>query len=163
MAKRTDVLLGLILVAVAGGWITAAYLTIPEANIPGTPGPQAFPLLLGLALALLGGWLAVSGLLHRTGGEVAAATEQRDPGFLQELKVVGTGFGLLLVYGFGMDKLGFLLITPPVVIVVLRLFFRERSWRKILANAVGLSIGVYLVFDVLLQAHLPKGDWIQLF
>ena len=159
--RKADLWLGSVLVALAVAWLAAIDLTVPTTNVPGTPGPQAFPILLGISLLILGTWLIIATLL--AGPHSRTSAEKLAPVTRREIQIVAAGFGLLLVWGFAMDQIGFLLATPPMVAVTLRWFLKENNWRKILINSVGLTLGTYVVFELLLKANLPHGNWIQIF
>ena len=72
--------------------------------------------------------------------------------------VAGT-FGLLTLYAFLLDKVGFLAGTPIVMVLVLAVLLRSRRWLSVVSLAVGFTLGCWLVFDVLLGTPLPRGTW----
>jgi putative tricarboxylic transport membrane protein len=152
--------LGIVLMATAGIWSWLVLTTISPNGMPGAPGPRAFPLLLGGLLGLLGLALATASLTRTTPeGQEALPVDRlrRD-----ELVVVGGGFAIFLLYAFLMDKIGFLLATPVVVILALRLLIGIRKWPRILLVSIGLTLGCYVVFGTLMQANLPHGAWFSL-
>ena len=62
----------------------------------------------------------------------------------------------LLAYGFGMDYLGFLVSTFIFLVFLLRMIEPQRWSLVLLESALASGIS-YLVFDIWLQAQLPKG------
>jgi putative tricarboxylic transport membrane protein len=151
--------LALLLLAIVWTWIVVT--TLPSAEVEGEAGPRGFPLLLGLALGALGLYLSISGFLGRAeggGDEVRVA-----PVTGREARIVGLTFVLLVAYAFLLDKIGFLVATPLMLVAALWLLVGEHSWVKILLITVGLTLGTYLVFGVLLQTKLPEGAWLDLF
>jgi hypothetical protein len=67
-----------------------------------------------------------------------------------------------VLYAFLMDKVGFLLATPIVVVLALRGLMGVRGWFRIALVAAALTIGCDLVFGTLMQANLPQGTWMSL-
>jgi putative tricarboxylic transport membrane protein len=113
---------------------------------PISPQPGFFPfleglMLIGLSLILM--ILAWQGRGQRSEG----LGEIRRPVYL----VVGIG-----VYVFLLDPLGYVLATIPMAALVLWIL-GLRSWRAIGLVSVGLSIGTYLLFALLLGIELPRG------
>ena len=116
------------------------------------PGPGFFPFIAGSIVAILG--LAI----HLQSRSKATAREPRerlwtDPKRIQ--KMVFTTLALL-AYGFGMDYLGFLVSTFIFLVFLLRMIEPQR-WSLVLLESALASAISYLVFDVWLQAQLPKG------
>ena len=62
---RSDRWLGPLLSVLSLGWLVLAYLYIPDSNVPGEPGPRAFPNVLGYALLTLGLMMTMSGFTRR--------------------------------------------------------------------------------------------------
>lgn len=157
--KRVDRWLAAALLAFAGLWSWAVLATIPGPQAPGEPGPQQFPLLLGAGLALLALWVLGATFAPAKDG---AADEGR-PTTRREVRVVGATFALLLLYGFLMARIGFVLATPVVLVLAMAGLLGRRNWRGILAIAFGFTAACHVIFNVLLQANLPHGTWISLF
>jgi putative tricarboxylic transport membrane protein len=156
---HVDRWLGPVLVLLAVGWSWTVLQTIPADEIPGEAGARDFPLLLGVALGVLGLIMTLSAFFGRA--ETGAREERIAPVSRQEANSVGFTVLLLVAYAFLLDKIGFLVATPIVVVAALRLIAGERSWPKILLVAAGLTIGSYLLFGVLMHANLPRGTWLQ--
>jgi putative tricarboxylic transport membrane protein len=156
--QRVDRWLGLVLFLFALAWCGIVVTTIPP-GFEGEPGPRGFPLLLGIALGALGLCLSTSAFLGRAGLE--ADQDRIEPVSRSEVRVVGLTILVFLAYAFLLDKLGFLVATPAMVALALWLIAGQRSWAKVLLLAAGISIGSYLVFGILIAAHLPEGAWLQ--
>jgi len=142
-------------------WLWLAYQYIPGARTETEPGPRAFPVLLGAALFALGLLVTVSAFFSarrpRAGEDLVAAVTRH------EAFIVGGTFLLLLLYAFLMEKAGFLLSTPLVVVLAMRALLRRQSWTLTLLLAIGITFFCWLVFVVLLEAPLPRGTWRWLF
>lgn len=156
--QRVDRWLGLVLVLLALAWSWAVVTTIPP-GWEGEPGPRGFPLLLGIGLGALGLYLSASAFLSRA--DPGADQEPIEPVSRSEVRVVGLTILVFLGYAFLLDKLGFLVATPLAVALALWLIVGQRSWARLLLLAAGITIGSYLVFGVLMAAHLPEGAWLQ--
>jgi putative tricarboxylic transport membrane protein len=158
---RSDRWLGPLLSALALGWLVLAYLYIPASNVPGEPGPRAFPNVLGYALLTLGLAMTVSGFASRREAEPAQAQADGDaPSPLKhELRIVFGTFGLLLRSAFRMEKTGFLVSTPTVLVLGMAGILRMRNWRFIALMSIGTTLVCWIVFAVLLRVPLPRGSW----
>jgi putative tricarboxylic transport membrane protein len=157
--QRVDRWLGLVLVLFALAWSWVVVTTIPP-GWEGEPGPRGFPLLLGIVLGALGLYLSTSAFLRRA--DSGADQDRIEPVDRSEVRVVGLTVLGFFAYAFLLDKLGFLVATPAMVAAALWLIAGQRSWPGVLLLAAGLTIGSYLVFGVLMAAHLPEGSWLQL-
>lgn len=156
---RSDRYLGLLLSMLSLGWLWLTYLYIPASTVPGEPGPRAFPIVLGCALLVLGLAMTVSGFAH--GHDVAPAATGSDSEvspLKHELRIVLGTFGLLILYAFLMEKTGFLVSTPIVLVLALAGVLRMRRWTFIALMAVGTTFVCWLVFVVLLRVPLPRGS-----
>ena len=139
---NSDRFLGAVCVAAAGAmaWAARDY----AAPISYEPvGPRAFPMLLAALIALAGGWLVV-----RPSGHPAAVA----PGRLGAL--LGC-VGAVLAYALLFQALGFTLATTAMAVPI-GVAFGGR-WPLALAGGAGLGLGLYLMFDKLLDVVLPTG------
>lgn len=158
---RLDRWLGPCLMLLAVVWLWLAYEYIPGARSEAEPGPRAFPVLLGAALFGLGLIVTVSAFLSarhpRAGADLVAAVTRH------EAFIVGGTFLLLLLYAFLLERAGFLLSTPLVVVIAMRALLRRQSWTLTVLLAAGVTLSCWLVFVALLEAPLPRGTWRWLF
>jgi len=154
---RLDRWLGPCLLALAALWLWLVYTYIPGARGEGEPGPRAFPVLLGFVLLGLGGLITLSAFLP--------ANARRDAAVLvvthREAFIASATFGLLMLYAFLLEKLGFLIATPVAVALTMFGILRMRSWILVLSLAAGLTIGCWMFFVVLLETPLPRGLWLM--
>lgn len=154
---RLDRWLGPCLVLFAAVWLWLSYAYIPGAREPGEPGPRAFPVLLGISLVVLGALITLNAWVP---ARRDTGAEKTTPASRREGVIVVATFGLLLLYAFLLDKTGFLIATPVVVVLAMRGILRIRSWLTVLGLAGGLTLGCWLFFVVLLGAPLPRGIWL---
>lgn len=123
------------------------------------PGPGYFPFYLGGALALLGlalfvqGWRTAVRHPRPRAEEVPddAARGKRGPAWRPLVCVVGA----ILLFAFGLPRLG-LWLTLPLTVIVVSAAGRQFRWREVLANALVLTVGSWLVFCVALKLPLPQ-------
>jgi len=137
-----DRLLGIVALLIAAFLTWYGYdLEAPFSYEP--VGPKAFPLLLALVIALCGVRLVLKG-----GGNVPA----NPPGANLRIAVM---VGVLLAYGYFFQTLGFIVATSLMCLTIGRMF--GGSWTKTLIGSVLLSIGLFLLFDRVMDVVLPAG------
>ncbi len=150
--KKADQWSGLALSILAAGMIWAA-LGLPYGNVH-NPGPGFFPLWLGMIL----GGMSIAFLVQTTRGKESERTLrdilEEDVRWGKVLLVIA---GLIL-YGFLMDYIGFLIVTFLLMALLLR-FIEPQPWKAVIGWALGGSVGSYLIFEVWMKLRLPKGFW----
>jgi putative tricarboxylic transport membrane protein len=154
---RVDRWLGPCLLVLAVVWLWLTFTFIPGARGEGEPGPRAFPVLLGILLVLLGGLVTASAFFRfpsKLPDETESATRR-------EALIAATTFGLLMLYAFLLEKLGFAIATPIVVVLSMAGILRMRNWLLIAALAGGLTAVCWMFFVWLLKAPLPRGLWLM--
>ena len=138
----SDRLLGGVCMAAAAGmaWFAKDYAA-PIAYEP--VGPRAFPLLLATLMAIGGGWLIVRPRLR---GPLLRGVR---------LGPLGLAAAATVVYAVLFQWLGFPLATALMAVPVGMAFGGD--WKRTLAGGAGLGLGLYLLFDKLLDVVLPTG------
>ncbi len=147
---RLDRVLGLVLVVVALTWLWLAYTYIPGPRGAGEMGPRAFPVLLGFVLAGLGTVVALS---------PAGVGDSIKPVTRSEAAMAAGTIGVLVLYAFLLERVGFLIATPTAIAIAMRGLVRERRVTRIAALAIGFTAGCWAIFDALLGTPLPRGSW----
>lgn len=156
---RLDRLLGPLLSALSLGWLWLTYMYIPVSNTPGEPGPQAFPIVLGCALLLLGLAITITGFARRSEVSPTKALAKSEVSPVKhELRIVLGTFGLLMLYGFLMEKTGFMVSTPIVLMLAMAGVLRIRRWTFMALMSGGTTLVCWLIFVVLLRVPLPSGS-----
>ena len=158
----SDRVTGLFMVALGG---LAAYGGSRLPPVPGQQiGPNVFPLVVGIGLAICGGMIAFG--IGRTYEEEAEADlakiqiatgtdkDDRAHSWWQGLRVLLPP-ALLLFYVFAVDRIGFL-PTAAFVVLAVSLALGARL-RLAVAMAIGAPLFVNLVFSKLLRVPLPSG------
>jgi hypothetical protein len=153
LTRRVHVILGLV-IAVLGAWLLLKSRTELAFRGPnGEPGPGYLPVLLtlcliGLGLALSAVWLW--GPKVRSGEVPALSLQPRRMG--RALLV----WLALVLCGFLIEPLGFLLAGEILVLLVIVVIERIRSIPVIITLLL-LPPAMYFLFDTLLEVQLPGG------
>jgi len=172
--QLSDRVTGLFLVALGG---VAAYAGSRLPPVPGQQiGPEVFPMVVGLGLALCGGLIA-AGIGRRFEDEAEAevarvsapqaddAPDAAEPpaSRWRELWVLLPPV-LLIFYVYAVDRLGFL-PTAGAIVLVTSLALGAR-WRLAIPVAICAPLVINLLFLKLLRVPLPSGllsmPWIGL-
>lgn len=113
---------------------------------PSEPQPGFFPFVAGVILVVL----CVILLLRAFSGRGEGA----DPfGELWRPAILAIG---LFTYSLLLDSMGYIIATIILSLVVLRVL-DTKTWLKLVAISLILSIGTYFLFDRLLDVPLPRG------
>lgn len=155
--KKSDAVFGSLLF-LCGGLI---YLLIPSQireTGGSTVGPRVFPAFLAVLLMLCGLGLAGQSLYacRRQGAKAAPKTEvfPREP----RKKMPGTiyalcFYGLLLMYAFSMQMLGYILAS--VLFLPLMLYMLNMRKPILYLLLIPIILGIYWVFQGFLHVRLP--------
>jgi hypothetical protein len=167
---------GLVISLVALGYVWETRNIPSLFQMPGVPGPAAFPTMLGIVLGLSGLWRLVRGApadelaeeSDREAGEVAANEEAR-PGAAAAADALGGArrwlalhgkfaglWAALLGYFVFMPELGFPL-GSALALGAMAWLLGERRWYVYGAGAVGVTAILYLAFAYGLGVRLPLG------
>jgi putative tricarboxylic transport membrane protein len=160
--QLSDRVTGLFMVALGG---LAAYGGSRLPPVPGQQiGPNVFPLVVGIGLAVCGGMIAFGiGRAYEKEAEADLAKIQistetgeddRSHSWWRGLRVLVPP-ALLLFYVFAVDRIGFL-PTAAAVVLTVSLALGARL-RLAVPMAFGAPLFVNLVFSKLLRVPLPSG------
>lgn len=138
----SDRILGAVCVVAAAGMAWAAQSYAPAISYEPV-GPRAFPRLLAGLMAVGGAWLvlkpALVGNVFRSGA----------------LRLIGLSAVTVFVYALLFQLLGFTLATTLMAVPVGMAF--GGNWKQSLIGGAGLGLGLFLLFDKLLDVVLPTG------
>jgi putative tricarboxylic transport membrane protein len=162
--QLSDRVTGLFMVALGG---LAAYGGSRLPPVPGQQiGPNVFPLVVGIGLAICGGMIAfgvgrgyeeeAKADLAKITGRIAAETGEAEAptGWWRGLRALVPP-ALLLFYVAAVERIGFL-PTAAVVVLVASLALGARL-RLAMPMAIGAPLFVNMVFLKLLRVPLPSG------
>jgi putative tricarboxylic transport membrane protein len=138
----SDRILGAVCVAaaLAMAWAARSYAAVISYE---PVGPRAFPLLLATLIALCGVWL-----LARPSDHSAAVAKGRMRALLLCMVAI-------LLYALLFETLGFTVATALLAVPVGMAF--GGNWRQSLVGGIGMGVGMYFIFDKLLDVVLPTG------
>ena len=145
--RRADFYIGLGLLAFALVYFQQSF-TILRGFASDRLGPAFFPRMLALALAALALTLIVRAVAGRSDPSRPPAIRA---GTLAAVLVV------LVLYGFVLPYLGFLIATPLMLGAVIW-FLGLRAWLSLAGTAVGVTVVLWFVFARLLHVLLPAGS-----
>ena len=117
------------------------------------PGPGFFPFIAGLVLGVLAVTVFFQARRAASSTEETKAPLWANPSGVK--KVVLTTIALL-VYAIGMQYLGFLVSTFIFFVFLLRTIEPQRWGLVILESLLASGIS-YVIFEIWLQAQLPRG------
>jgi hypothetical protein len=115
------------------------------------PGPGFLPLGVGLLLIALSLIILGQGLKFFKNREAVVPFSK--PGGLKKVAYIVL---LLLVLGFLFEEVG-LLVTVFLLLALSMLVAELKSWKKIIFVALVTTLGVYILFVLLLSQQLPRG------
>jgi len=155
---RFDPLVALVSIPIAV-FLIIVELETPKANIPQAVGPEVMP--IGILLLLIVNALALFVQTVYGKGKPPAAAAPTAAGassesWVKKYKAVLLVLLGLIVYGFILVPIGFVLATTFLIIYEARLLQRGK-WIRNAAVGFGVSVGVYLIFVKLLNVMLPAG------
>jgi hypothetical protein len=151
MMKHRDVVSGLFWLVIGLGFSVWS-LTSYEIGRLTQPGPGYLPLALGIILILLS-LILLLGHMKKAFSVKQAVVATPNPGGWK--KVLYTVL-LLIVAAFFFERVGYLL-TFFFLILLLMKGAERQSWKQILLTAFLTTLGVHIVFVLLLEQQLPRG------
>ena len=138
----SDRILGAVCVVAAAGMAWAAQDYNPAISYE-PMGPRAFPRLLAALMAIGGAWL------------VLKPTLVGNPLHGTNIKMIGLSAVAVFVYALLFQSIGFALATTLMAVPVGMAF--GGSWKQSLLGGLGLGLGLFFLFDKLLDVVLPTG------
>ena len=125
-------------------------------------GPNRFPLIVGIGIAIFGLFVMLKTAYHYSRGtfqdgqfEIPGQANDEPGKPASGLRVAGV-MALLVIHVVLWDVLGFLLASFLFVVIGMRMM-SERSLRLVLTTAVGYSVITFVLFGLLLDVALPLG------
>ncbi len=148
--KKADQWSGLVLLMIAA-FICWQAISLPYGNIH-NPGPGFFPLWLGIVLGGMSLGLFVKVTRQREGTRMVWDIVAEKIRWGRVVAVVVT----LVLYGFLMNYIGFLILTFLLMAFLLKAI-EPQPWKAVIGWAFFGAVGSYLVFEVWMKLRLPKG------
>ena len=167
---------GLAILLVAAGYLWEAQNVSDNFQMPGVPGPTAFPDLLGVVFGLAGLWLLISPDKWLGKQKIAAVDEDDEEEQPEPPASSGAGFWRRLAgswhfYAMWAVVLGYLLLMPwlgfplatAVLLATFFLLLGETRWPVVLGLALAVTLVIYAGFALGLNVRLPLGVLAPLF
>jgi putative tricarboxylic transport membrane protein len=148
--RRVDIATGVFFIALGGFAITQS-LELDFVSRGGGPGPGLYPMLLAVALTVLGGALIINRLLGRP-EQFGAFDWPAAPELTRVVLVMAAVAVSIALLPFA----GYFLSTLALVAALLFGVERLRSWRALLTT-IALPAIFFFLFVVLLRVRLPSG------
>lgn len=162
--RDQNIVLSCILVVVAAVWTWLVIATIPPGFGGGEIGARAFPLTFGVILLVLSALLLMRLFIgkHKNPTDGDAKSPQQTAGAQIDWWPAITVFGEIILYGFLLEKIGFTLATPVIVLLLMVVNLRVRSPRLLAGMVFGVTFGCWLVFEKIFGIYMANGMWINL-
>ena len=144
MGNPANIVAGLVLILV-GTWAVIEAIGL-RVGTPTEPQPGFFPFLSGAFIIILSSIILAQGFFGHSKTKVSLA-EMKRPALLVAVLAVSAAI---------LEPLGYV-ITSFVVVALVLLIMRIKSWRVVLVTSLALSIGTFLLFGRLLGITLPTG------
>ncbi|NNV07866.1 tripartite tricarboxylate transporter TctB family protein [Geobacillus sp. C56-T2] len=151
MNKTADRIAAVAFLAV-GSLFMAESLRLSKSAYGSAVGPNVFPFLLGLVLALLS-----IKLLFETRGYKDSAGE-KPPRQYKKFLII---FVAAILYAALLETIGYVIMTFLFLVVGFQTMVKGALWKSVVI-AAGFSLGVYGLYVKLLQGTLPSWPvWFQ--
>jgi putative tricarboxylic transport membrane protein len=136
-------------------WLLFAILTLTESYHLGLgnlqkPASGLFPFVAACFLGALSIIVFLSAQFEKR------KTEEKIWPNLQRWPKVALVFMILIIYAFTLEKIGFLLATFLVILILLKAI-EPQPWIKSIVFSLLVAVGSYTLFAVWLQVPLPSG------
>ena len=138
------------------GLLLSTYVWIASASFPQDVvmkiGPDFFPRIIAVAMAIASLFLLVQALTNKTPEEAVQTLNLKDAGILRALAFLI----LAVVYVSVMDFLGFI-ISTIICLLVAMYILKLRNLKNMVLVSLGTAMGVYFAFASILGIQLPSG------
>ncbi len=139
------------LIGIAYGW---SAWTLPRATFGDPTGHLVYPVILGILMTLLGFALVIKELLAK--GPKDAKDSPKFGKMTRHGKEIGLAIGASIIYALLFEPLGYVISTIIYLGAVLFLVNGRVKVVRTVLVAVLFSIGVYILFSILLGIQLPR-------
>lgn len=116
----------------------------------GVPGPGMFPIIVAILILVSAVTLALTTFLQRNTEDSPIGLTSRD-----NVNVYVTMVGLI-IYTVLLPMLGFISTTAVMLLLYIK-WFSKRSWLKCIIISVIFTMGIYLLFGLVLNVPMRFG------
>jgi putative tricarboxylic transport membrane protein len=144
----------LVCIAVLAAVYFYATAQIPSLEIGDPLGPKAFPRLLGIALVITGGMLAME--IWRARGKKVEESADAKPVDWHVIMVLGVVVVWTALYFSVFELLGYVIATS-IYLLALMAYFHPGKWMANILSSVLFCVGSYVMFNHVLGVNLTRG------
>lgn len=145
----------IITIAVGLTYIIMAF-NFPDATVGRPMEPKIFPVILGIALTILGFALLVDELIKNSKNKESKEKETIKISFGNNGKKITITVVNAIIYTLLFNILGYVLSTIIFLEIELLIFGGLKSWKVSTIVSVLFSVIAFLIFNTLLGLYLPK-------
>lgn len=146
---RSNIAVAAVLLALAG-YVFLAANTLPFGTVR-VPQTAFFPKILAVLLGIFS-LLLLARALAGTEAAPRGVEKIETEGWIR----IGVTLATLAAFALALDRLGFLLTTSLLMILLLRAI-EAQNWRKVVVVALATALISYAIFSWLLGVPLPAG------
>jgi putative tricarboxylic transport membrane protein len=151
-ARRWLVVAG-VAVALWGGFALWKAFEIPQPTAYRPMGPRVFPVMISVALIVLGVLFVIETL---RGADEAVEQHVVDEHRTADHRQAAIIVGLLIGYAFLFERVGYVVTTMVFFPAVSRVLGSRRPLRDVIVGVI-VSVAAFTVFTELLSIDLPEG------
>mgnify|MGYP001449697750 CR=1 FL=1 len=159
-----DIVLSLVLILISILWTWLVIQNIPPGFGDGEIGARAFPLTFGVMLFILALILLLRQFIVFANQN--KLNEINNSNIIEDKKLQWIPaliiLGEIILFGFLLEKIGFVLATPVIIFLVMVFNLNIRSITKVFGMSLGLTLGCWIIFEKILGLYLANGLWINL-
>ncbi|MEW5720016.1 MAG: tripartite tricarboxylate transporter TctB family protein [Chloroflexota bacterium] len=156
---KEDRIASVVFLLFAATYLAMAFFTIGQPASKQILGPDAFPKAIGVLMLLLSAAYAAQsfrGLSKEDEARAAAIGADEKLSGHVDIKTVAIMLGLMLIYAFIFERLGYPISTFLIFMAGVLVLDRRHLIRDAIIGLV-ISFGLYFAFTILLRVVLPAG------
>lgn len=143
-----------------GNWIAAFLITslsaaiwimtagFPPSEDPNIPGPAFFPRLVAMVMVVLAVLMSIENVRKN---DRSRLFDWANPGLKRNFLL----FTLSTIYCFLLSYIGFLILTPFFLMIMMLVMKRQGLFGWKVFSSVTATVAIYLIFEVFLDVPLP--------
>jgi len=147
--KKANIVCALVFMCISVYVVAVTFTFRKFRNVP--IGPEFFPKYLGVGLFICSGVLLIQSIKSDDKSE-SPTINPLNKGIQRTL----IGLIIMVLYVLLWPILGFLVVTPLLLFSMMYLL-QIRDYKIMLIIAIGVSLGIFLIFKLLLGIEMPLG------
>ncbi len=147
--KKINIIISIVLLTAAGGYYSLIG-TLPDRDLENTLSSAFMPTLLVYMIVFLSILLLIKNIHKGTAEDCCYHITGKE--------MIGLLYVALIIYFYVvlMKIIGFIFITPVVIIILMKLTGSVK-WKEMIAVSVTATILIYFFFNFLFKVQLPHG------